>query len=107
MSDYPIFVYRKAEKDREDGSAFDTKTIFNDYELAGAILMGWHYDVLSALSPEDKPSAGADNVVNPADDNLPPTRDELELKASELGLKFDGRTSDRKLSAMIDEALKG
>ena len=30
------------------------------------------------------------------------TRAELEAKASEMGLKFDGRTSDRKLRQMIE-----
>ena len=40
-------------------------------------------------------------------DNAPPTRAELEAKATELGLKFDGRTTDRKLLAAIDAALKG
>lgn len=34
-----------------------------------------------------------------------PTREELEQKATELGLKFDGRTSDKRLAALIAEAL--
>lgn len=34
------------------------------------------------------------------------TREEMEQKATELGLKFDGRTSNRKLLAMIEEAVK-
>jgi hypothetical protein len=42
----------------------------------------------------------------PADD-APPTRAELEAKAAEMGLKFDGRTSDRKLAQAIADALKG
>lgn len=40
------------------------------------------------------------------EENKPPTRAEIEQKANELGLKFDGRTSDVKLLKMIDEALK-
>jgi hypothetical protein len=39
------------------------------------------------------------------DDNAPPTREELEAKATELGIKFDGRYSDKKIAQMIDEAL--
>lgn len=39
-------------------------------------------------------------------DNSPPTREELEIKARELGLKFDGRTTDAKLGRMIAEALE-
>lgn len=38
-------------------------------------------------------------------DDAPPTRAELEQKATELGIKFDGRTTDKKLAAKIAEAL--
>jgi ribosomal protein L32E len=36
-----------------------------------------------------------------------PTRDEMAIKARELGIKFDGRTSDKKLSLLIETALGG
>jgi hypothetical protein len=39
-------------------------------------------------------------------DNDPATRDELEAKAQELGIKFDGRTSDKKLNSLIEAKLK-
>lgn len=39
-------------------------------------------------------------------DDTPVTRAELEQKARELGVKFDGRTTDKKLAALIDEAMK-
>lgn len=41
----------------------------------------------------------------PADD-APVTRAELEAKATELGIKFDGRTTDAKLAERIADALK-
>jgi hypothetical protein len=41
----------------------------------------------------------------PSDDSAP-TRIEMVAKATELGLKFSKRTSDEKLLAMINEALK-
>lgn len=51
----------------------------------------------------------ADAAVAPApeqaDDNAPPTRGEMEQKAKELGIKFDGRTSDKTLMQRITEAL--
>jgi hypothetical protein len=40
------------------------------------------------------------------DDNSEPTREELEAKAQELGIKFDGRTSDKKLNSLIEAKLK-
>ena len=45
-------------------------------------------------------------VIEPVvTENDMPTREELETKATELGLKFDGRTSDKKLTKLIAEAL--
>lgn len=40
------------------------------------------------------------------DDNAPVTRAELEAKATELGIPFNGRTSDKKLSGLIATALQ-
>jgi hypothetical protein len=39
------------------------------------------------------------------DDNAQPTRAELEAKAKELGIKFDGRTGDKKLGQLIQDKL--
>jgi hypothetical protein len=36
-----------------------------------------------------------------------PTREEMAIKARELGIKFDGRTPDKKLSLLIATALGG
>jgi uncharacterized protein (DUF1697 family) len=44
----------------------------------------------------------ADPIVESA-----PTREEMTIKARELGIKFDGRTSDKKLSSLIATALGG
>jgi hypothetical protein len=56
------------------------------------------------LLREQKAAEIADHAHD--DDSAPPTRKELEGMASELGIKFDGRTSDRKLAKAIDDALK-
>ncbi len=39
------------------------------------------------------------------DDNAAPTRAELEAKANELGIRFDGRTKDKKLGQLIADRL--
>jgi hypothetical protein len=39
------------------------------------------------------------------EDNSAPTRAELETMATELNIKFDGRTTDKRLSDKIDQAL--
>lgn len=43
----------------------------------------------------------------PVDEKSPPTREEMEQQATLLGLKFDRRTSDRRLLERINEAMKG
>lgn len=39
------------------------------------------------------------------EDGTPPTRAELEAKATELGIRFDGRTKDKKLGQLIQDRL--
>jgi hypothetical protein len=39
------------------------------------------------------------------EDDAAPTRAELEAKAKELGIRFDGRTGDKKLGQLIQDRL--
>jgi hypothetical protein len=48
--------------------------------------------------------ATAAQEIVPEDDALP-TREELEAKATELGIRFDGRTKDKKLGQLIQDRL--
>ena len=80
--------------------------------VAKRVAEGWCTSKADALAP--KPAQPAVPVaVAPAvaldvsDDNAPPTRDEMERKAVELGIKVDKRWSDKTLAERIDEALKG
>ena len=41
----------------------------------------------------------------PVIDDAAPTRVELEAKATELGIRFDGRTKDKKLGQLIQDKL--
>jgi len=58
------------------------------------------------LIVKETPVAAPDPVPEPINDNAPVTRAEMELKATELGLKFDGRTTDRVLLTRIQESLR-
>jgi hypothetical protein len=50
--------------------------------------------------------AQAVEVVDTApEDDAAPTREELEDKATELGIRFDGRTKDKKLGQLIQDRL--
>lgn len=55
----------------------------------------------------DTPAAFDDLAESIPEDDEPVTRAELEEKATDLGIKFDGRTTDAKLLERIDDALKG
>lgn len=76
----------------ENGTSSTPEPLLSRAEAAG-----------SASVSDD--AAATDEDAGAAD--APPTRDELERKAAELKIKFDGRTSDKKLSAAIEAALKG
>lgn len=55
---------------------------------------------------QSKVQAAAPVEADAPDEDAPPTRAELEAKATELGIPFNGRTSDKKLSGLIATALQ-
>jgi hypothetical protein len=59
-----------------------------------------------AAAAESQAQAQAQEVldIEPIDDSAP-TREELEAKATELGIRFDGRTKDKKLGQLIQDRL--
>jgi hypothetical protein len=65
--------------------------------------------VVEVVEPAEEEAAPVEAVEDaPADEpdyNIEPTREELEMKATELGLQFDGRTSDNKLRQRIEDHL--
>ena len=63
------------------------------------------YVVVDAEGVEAKLAEGWSRTTSEALESSPPTREELELKASELGIEFDGRTSDKKLLERITDEL--
>jgi len=100
MSDFPTIVYRSPGPHfGELGHTYESKGVADAAALTDALATGWHKTLPAACGLTVAPAAV------PSDDAAP-LRTELEAKAAELGLRFDGRTSDRKLSAMIEDALK-
>ena len=57
-----------------------------------------------AAAPEPA-SASEPEPVAVLEDNEPVTREELETKATELGIPFNGRTSNKKLTSLIETAM--
>jgi len=82
----------------QDGVSFDYKIVL-DEDIEATVADGWSLSVPEAKAAFD----AAQKPAEPVKDAEPPTRAELEQKATELGLKFDGRTGDKKLAALIAE----
>lgn len=85
----PTMLYKPGKMLKTDTGFFDYVIVSED-DIPAHIKLGW---TLTAQAQID-------------DENAPPTREELEEKAKELGIKFDGRTSNAKLAANIEAALK-
>ena len=100
MTIFPTILYKSpGQHPGPFGKTFKTHAAEDPAQFDALVSAGWHRTL-----PE---ACGQVIEKDPEPDLLsPPTRAELEAKATELGLKFDGRTRDGKLAAMIDEALK-
>ena len=71
-----------------DGVACELLTVADESAHVAAEMDGWRVS-LAVL----------------AEDEARPSREAMEAQAAELGLKFDGRTGDKKLAALIAEKL--
>jgi hypothetical protein len=61
--------------------------------------LDWRETVKAAPAPEPELEP------EPISEDAEPTREELEAKATELGIRFDGRTKDKKLGQLIQDRL--
>lgn len=85
------------------GGHFDYTIVDADEEGAidAAKADGWF-----ETTDEAKAAADEAKAKREAELNAPPTRAELEAKANELGIKFNDKTSDKKLSDLIAASLE-
>ena len=88
---FPRWVFRLGE----------TRLVKSQAEYEQALGSGW-FDTVGEVPEDNSPEV---KTEEPTSDE-PPTREELEAKASELGLKFDGRTSSKKLADLIAAELE-
>ena len=75
-----------------------------------ALDMGWFGTVGEAQAAPTPSEPWTEAIVadlEPIALDAPPTREELEAKAAELGLKFHPNTGDIKLAALIAAKLEG
>lgn len=96
MSDFPRMIYQMGEKFTLPNGSFDYEIVQDQDALDVMLANGWYLTTCEAKAASEKP---AEPIEKPL------TREEIEAKASALGIQFDGRTSDAKLLAKIDVAL--
>jgi len=103
MDEFPRMLYRFPGPEPLQNGNFSTLIVRDSDEQAQALAAGWHLTTPAAKEAHEAPPPAA-----PAEpEDAGPTRAELEQKATELGVSFDGRTSDKKLGEKIAAALKG
>jgi hypothetical protein len=89
---FPTIVYRTPGAHYASTGTYAYQGIADDAALEQALSDGWFRTLPEAIADEHE------------DDSVP-TRGELEIKAVELAIKFDGRTTDRRLAELIENAL--
>jgi hypothetical protein len=103
--EFPTILYRKPGPFPGPGMTYNTIGA-NDVEQAEKLMAeGWKAtfaELLEAKAVELVTPA----TQEPADEDAPPTREEIEAKAVELGIKFDKKMSDEKIIEKIAEALQ-
>ena len=117
MDDQTFMLVRVGKEWQLESGWYDLRVVHTKDDLDAALADGWFIDQYAAkaaheaaaLAAQPAPAevagdAGANAAAVPAAD-APPTRAELEQKASELGVKFDGRISDKTLAQRIADKL--
>jgi hypothetical protein len=111
MDRFPQSLYRMPGSDvQTDIGSMQHLIVSDEDALHAALADGWCELPSVALKDyQDRKSSTAEAAAaeTTPDDAKPPTRDELEQKANELGIKFDGRWGDKKISDAIATALQG
>lgn len=97
---FPMIVYRDKGQHQRKGGTFSYLQVHTEQQLSAALADGWFRSVEEAIEGKRR-----DPAPQELQDNSAPTRAELEQKARQIGLQYDGRIGDRKLAAMISEKL--
>lgn len=92
-TNFPTIVYQVPGTHACAGGTYGYRGVEDASALENALSSGWFKTLPEAI-------AGDHDV-----DDSKPTREELEAKAVELEIKFDGRTSDKSLAEKIEHVL--
>jgi len=105
MTDFPTILYRTPGPFKKPrGGTYATRPAADKEAFDALIAKGWSASYEAAASKLDKKPKAKTIEINEVSG---PSREELEVKAKELGISFNARTSDITLSDRITEALGG
>jgi len=100
--EFPRFVYKDGGPIERAGGSYDFLHVNDEDEFSQALSNGWHEGLLEAIEANrNQPT----HPIVPRDDE-PPTREEIEAKLTELGVRFHHKTGDAKLAEMLKKALE-
>lgn len=101
--EFPTLVYKcPGDHFAHGGATYKYSPVKDQETLDKKIAEGWHISLVEAVDAFKNKSVSKPEIIN---ENAAPTREEMEIKAKELGIKFDGRTNDFKLLKLINESM--
>lgn len=96
---YPTLMYRcPGHHAAHDGQTYQYRPAESADEASELMSAGWHMSLAEAVQAVMAQSQEA------SEDTDSVTREELEEMATDLGIKFDGRTTDAALLRKIESA---
>ncbi|MCY1423360.1 hypothetical protein D9M71_390700 [compost metagenome] len=99
--DFPVLLFRCPGPHARPGGDYDWASARDEQHLAELKAAGWVDNLADAIKAFDKPAVV---IVEDESEVETQTREQLEALATELGVKFDGRTSDSLLLQRIKAA---
>jgi hypothetical protein len=106
--EFPTFVYKPKGPGKFKRKRYSYRAVEDEAMRQMMLREGWmatREEACGFAPPVVEPVV--ESVVAEVVEDAPPTREELEQMAKELEIKFDGRTSDKKLLALIGEKVEG
>lgn len=100
IGEISVYVFRKV-----DGRVVSER-VFDRATLERRLRQGYTLDRSGVAPKPAEPVAAAPEVAEDVVDDSPPTRAELEAHAADIGLKVDGRWSDKRLMTELAKALE-
>lgn len=101
IGEISVYVFRKAN------GRVVSERVFDRVTLEKRLAHGWTTSRDGVTPKPAEPVAAPEQAAEDVVDDSPPTREELEAKAAELGVKVDKRWGDRRLMVELTKALEG